>query len=410
MKPTALLACTSTWFPASRLAMALTNASFTVDAVCPFRHSLARLRCVRRTYRHYGFFPAASFLDAIKASKPDLIVPCDDVAVRHLHRLYSMTSNSGDAGSIAAMIARSLGSPQNYPVLYRRAEFLQVAKEERIRVPTTQELTQMSDLTGWADAHGYPIVLKADSTSGGEGVRIVHTREEVLRAFKSLSAPPVLARAFKRSLIDEDSSLVARSVFRRGSRLSAQTFIRGREATSTVACWNGSVLAGLHFEVMCKTSSTGHSTVLRLIENAEISAAVEKIVRRLGLSGVNGFDFMIETDTGKPYLIEINPRTTQVAHLPMGSGRDLPAALFSFVTGNPIQEASKVTENEVIALFPQEWKRDSASAYLRTGYHDVPWGEPELIRACVRRRRKQWAFYAEHEGLRVPTPARIPRS
>jgi len=35
-----------------------------------------------------------------------------------------------------------------------------------------------------------------------------------------------------------------------------------------------------------------------LIENAEMSAAAEEMVGQLNLSGLQGFDFMLEADTG----------------------------------------------------------------------------------------------------------------
>ncbi|MFY9646646.1 MAG: ATP-grasp domain-containing protein, partial [Terriglobales bacterium] len=135
-------------------------------------------------------------------------------------------------------------------------------------------------------------------------------------------------------------------------------------------------------------------TVVRLLENAEVSSAVEKAVRRMGLSGLCGFDFMLEAGTGNAYLIEINPRATQVAHLGLGLGRDLPAALYSAVTGEKVRVAASTTENPTIALFPHEWARDPQSDFLRTGYHDVPWNTPELVHACIRRSRKQSQWYS----------------
>src|SRR5277367_6638419 len=116
-----------------------------------------------------------------------------------------------------------------------------------------------------------------------------------------------------------------------------------------------------------------------------MAAAAEKMVRRLQLSGMQGFDFMLEAESRAAYLIEINPRATQVGHLSVGAGRDLPSALVSAITDTPVAAAPKMTENDTIALFPQEWLRDPSSAFLRSGYHDVPWGEPELLRACVRK-------------------------
>jgi carbamoylphosphate synthase large subunit len=134
---------------------------------------------------------------------------------------------------------------------------------------------------------------------------------------------------------------------------------------------------------------------VRWIDNSEISTAVDKIVRRMGLSGLCGFDFMLEAQTGNAYLIEINPRATQVGHLTLGAGRDLPAALYGAVTDSDARVKQAVTSNNTIALFPHEWARDPQSEFLRTGYHDVPWETPELVHACIRRSRKQSSWYGQ---------------
>ena len=67
-----------------------------------------------------------------------------------------------------------------------------------------------------------------------------------------------------------------------------------------------------------------------------MSIATERMARRLNLSGMHGFDFMLESQTGNAYLIEINPRATQVGHLTLGLGRDIPAALYSAVSGEVV--------------------------------------------------------------------------
>jgi hypothetical protein len=140
-----------------------------------------------------------------------------------------------------------------------------------------------------------------------------------------------------------------------------------------------------------------------------MSAAVEKMTRRLSLSGLYGFDFMLEAGTGNAHVIEINPRATQVGHLSLGPGHDLPAALYAALSGKAVQPAEKVTEKDTIALFPQEWIRDPESAFLQSGYHDVPWEEPELVRDCVNNRRKQSAWYSRAGRKRASSAARPPK-
>jgi biotin carboxylase len=285
---------------------------------------------------------------------------------------------------------------------------MELAEQEGIRVPKSEVVRNKEDLRVSITRMGFPVVLKANATSGGDGVSIVHTLEEAQHALRALAAPPLVIRAAKRALFDQDLTLVWPSLLRKRYVVNAQAFVPGREATIAIACWKGTVLASLHFEVLKKQDAGGPSTVLRLIENAEMSAAAEKMARRLELSGLHGFDFMLEEQTGNPYLIEINPRATQVGHLTLGPGRDLPAALHAAVTGELIRTAPKLTENDTIALFPQEWIRNPASAFLRSGYHDVPWEEPDLIRVCIRR-RCQTAWYLQQKWIESLLRVRRPR-
>jgi len=409
MKPTVLLAMTTRWIPTVRLAMALKTAGFTVDALCLPGHPLEKTEAARKAYPYNSLAPLRSFASAITACKPDLILPGDDLATMQLHALYEREFNrGGKAAPICCVIERSLGSPSSFSQVYARAGLLEIAREEDIRAPKTEVLTNVNQLREWGAHRGFPAVLKSNGSSGGEGVRIVHTQERAERAFRTLQAPPLLARAVKRALVDGDKTLILPSLLRRRSEINIQEYVPGREATSIVACWQGTLLAGMHFEVLSKTNPTGPASVMRLIDSDEMSIVAEKIVRRLNLSGLVGFDFMLEEQTGDPYLIEVNPRATQVGHLTLGPGRDLPAALYAALTGEEIREAPNATENRTIALFPQEWKRNPDSPFLQSGYHDVPWEEPELIRSVVHGTGKQLQRTFDKERVRAFSPVRLP--
>jgi len=202
--------------------------------------------------------------------------------------------------------------------------------------------------------------------------------------------------------VDHDPTLVWPSLVRQRYVVNAQAFVLGCEATTAVACWQGRVLAALHFQVLKKRDSAGPATVVRTIENEEMSSAVCKMVRRLQLSGLHGFDFMVEANTGRAHLIEMNPRATQVGHLTLGPGRDIPGALYAAVSGETPRLAPKVTELDTIALFPQEWIRDPSSEFLQTAYHDVPWDEPALVRDCAINHRRQRSWYSRGVPKTLP--------
>ncbi|HEY2121217.1 MAG TPA: ATP-grasp domain-containing protein [Candidatus Acidoferrum sp.] len=383
--------------------MSLAQAGFSVEAVSPPEHPFEKTSVIRRTYVYRGLSPLNSLAEAITAAKPDLIIPNDDLAVEQLHALYAREHKQATptAQEICALLEKSLGTPASFRTVYERDSFIEVAGKEGIRVPRASAINSIDDLKRCINDIGLPLVLKSNGSSGGDGVRIVRSLDEAVRALRALQAPPLLARAIKRSLADQDRTLIWPSLARRRSAVSAQSFIAGREATNLVACWEGKVLAGLHFEVLNKGISSGPASVLRLIENAEMLDTAEKMVSRLNLSGLHGFDFMIEANTGHAYLIEINPRSTQVGHLTLGPGRDLPAALYSAVTGKEIQEAPKVTEKDTIALFPQEWLRDSESENLKTAYHDVPWEEPELVQVCISKSQKWRSKTLQQERVKA---------
>ncbi len=395
MSPTILLSTTKHWVPTARLAASLSHAGFRVEALCPSRHPIGEARAASRIHTYRGLAPLRSLAQALASSQPDLIVPGDDLALAHVHEIYRLRkSYVKELPELAPLIERSLGLPEAFPILQARAAFMDLARAEGVRIPETAAIGSSEEVRNWVERAGFPTVFKADGTSGGEGVRIVGTAAEAQRAFRQLQAPPLLARALKRAVADQDRTLLRPAMLRQRAEVSAQAWVAGYEATSTIACWKGEVLASLHFGVLRKGNAAGHATVVRRIENIEMSMAVAKLVGRMRLSGFCGFDFMLEADTGHAYLIEINARATQVGHLTLGPGRDLPAALYAAATGHPIATAPALTRNETIALFPHEWARDPQSEFLRTAYHDVPWDMPELVRSCVRRSRQQSAWYS----------------
>jgi hypothetical protein len=395
VKPKVLVVTTFRWYPTARLAMALANAGCTVEILCPAGHPVSKTKAADRMHDYNGLTPVRSLRYAIAQAAPELIVPGDDLATLHLHRLYDLEKRNGQADSaVCALIERSLGAAENFPVAYARTAFMKLAEEESIRIPKTEVIQDLNHLKDWNAGNGFPAVLKANGTSGGYGVRVVNTMQDAERAFRFLQAPPRFLRAAKHALLDRDATLIWPSLRRRKFVVNAQAFVEGKEATTAIACWQGKVLAALHFEVINKRSSSGPATVVRRIDNPEMAAAAEKMARRLNLSGVHGFDFMLEEQTGHAYLIELNPRATQVCHLALGAARDIPAALYAAVSGKDEQPAPVVTEKDTIALFPQEWTRDSESQFLQAAYHDVPWEEPELIRDCVNNRRKQSSWYS----------------
>lgn len=363
--------------------MALARAGFSVEAVCPRNHPVLQTSVVQKVHAYSGFAPALSFSNAIAASAPDLVVPGDEHAVQCLRYLCDRARGK-TAEPIRMLIEKSLGPAESLRVLGSRTAVMRVAREESIRCPKSEIVADVTQVKTCSEELLFPLVLKADGTSGGEGVRIVRTIEEAKRGLRALRAPLSVLRVVKRAMVDRELEWVVPTLLRQGHQVNAQEFVDGIDTTSLAACWKGNVLASVHLEVVKKQYKNGPASVMRRMELPEMDLAISKLVKRLNLSGFHGFDFLIEKGTEKPFLIEVNPRPTQVGHLTFGSGRDLPAALYAAIASTPVDEARPITQNDTIALFPQEWVRNPSSMFLRSAYHDIPWEEPELIRAGTR--------------------------
>lgn len=384
--PKILLSATLRWTIAARLAVAFDDMGCTVEAICPRQQQAARTRAVRRIHRLAPLTPLVSLRQAIERSAADLVIPCDDNAAVQLAQLYAQAGKAGhEAPLVRAVIARSLGRPEACARVTARAELMSLAASEGVRVPPTAAVTTRQELDTWLALHPLPAVLKVDATWGGLGVAIVTNSDEARRAFARMSARPSLRHALARLLLDRDVSHLLTRARDAPRNVTVQDYIVGAPANRAVACWQGRVLAGSSVEAIQTQHATGPATVVRVIGNTEMSEAVERLVKRLGLSGLWGVDFVIEAATGAAYLIEMNPRATPICHLPLGPGHDLPAALYAQCTGSAPHTTIVPITRDVIALFPGEWRRDPASPYLRSAYHDIPWGEDGLVQECIAR-------------------------
>jgi biotin carboxylase len=337
-------------------------------------------------YRHYPYRlldPVGSLETAVVAAAPDLIVPCDEPATADLQQLAERAAAAPHLSAAFRAIESSLGSAANLKKLTERAYVLKAAADGGAVVPASAAVANTADLRAWLSANGFPAYLKADGTFAALGVRQVHTYEEAEAAFRALHAPPRAMTTVNRMVFHRDPSLLIPLFARHRPAISVQRSVPGVDVNSTIFCWRGRVLASLNMQVVTVRYRFGPSTVLRRIHNAGMDRTAEILAARLNLSGFYGLDFILEEQTGIAWLLEMNSRATQIPHLALGPGHDLPAAAFAAITGLPVRPRPPVTNEATIALFPQEWNRDPASPLIRSAYHDVPWESPTLVRACI---------------------------
>jgi len=332
-------------------------------------------------WHSYGAFrPLHALRRAIEIAKPDLLVPCDERAVRHLHELYAITPSE----KIRTLIERSLGDADSFGITAARHDLLTLAGAHGARVARSMALRSLGDLRVWGEQQPFPWVLKADGSWAGFGVRIVRTLEDAETAYRQMIRPASLRLAMREAVLEHDLFWIAPWLRAAEPAMSVQAYVDGWPANCAVACWEGEVLAIISAESVTTASQTGPSTVARIIDNQEMRDAARRVVRALRCSGLVGFDFMLEASTGAAHMIEMNPRVTPISTVRLGPGSDLVEALLARLSGRGVSDRTPVTERDLIVYFPHTWQHDPSNTFLQTGYHDVPWEEPALVRALMR--------------------------
>ena len=378
-EPTALIVATVHWASTTRLCLALAEGGFNVVALAPPHHALHRIDSIHSAGIGRTRAQAVRCIGARLAGDVDLVIPADEGAIELVHATYVAALASGSAAHrrIAEVIEDSLGSAAAFTMGGRKSRFVALAREEGVLVPETWQIENLAGLDALLAGRSFPLVLKQDESFGGLGVHIVNDRTEAAQAFRALCAKGTAWAALKMTLRKLDPGRLAR----RSRPIALQQYIAGRPANRAVACHRGRVLAGLTVEALQTTNATGPATVVRVVDRADMADVAARLVARLHLSGLVGFDFVIERGTDRAFLLEMNVRPTQICHLAFGADSDMVGALANRHGATTGRRALPAMSERTIAFYPQEVWRDPGSAYLVTAFHDVPWHVPAFVDA-----------------------------
>jgi hypothetical protein len=345
--------------------------------------------------RHRGLWLGAIFArlhleTAVREFKADLIVPLDDIAAKLLRML---AGSQVITGRLKKLLGTSFGAREGYTAVCSRAGLMQVATELGIRQPRTAIVADVEAALLAAADWGYPVVLKAEHTSGGSGVQIASDPGELRAAFLSLVGRRNVRNRFRGAMRQSIWNLAGMTRMARMPPV-LQEMVPGVPAMRSVSSWEGRVLDGVSFVAeKIHPEPTGASTMVRNVDNAEMEEAARLIVAKLGCSGFVSFDFMVDAEGGAR-LIEMNPRPIGTTHLGQLFGHDPCAALVACLRDEdwaPAPQPRALAKDTVIALFPKEMERDPSNlgrlceAGIR---HDVPHSDPAVVANYLRRLTK----------------------
>lgn len=320
------------------LVTALRESGFAVEVVCQADHPLCALG--DPPIRHpVGFLGPASvgpfgatgaIAAAARRAAPAMIVPCDDLAVSALHKLYVHTRSL----SLKRLLRRSIGDPRAYAAAASRSRIQTIARALGVRAPRTFPVDSAAALTAILDDLGYPAVIKRDHTWAGEGVMVVGDRDQALASWRRLTNAHTVQTALGK-VPDQGVRYALAGFSRAPPMLDVQEYVAGAPANRAVACRDGAVLAGISAVALETASPTGPARTVRILEHPEMTRTAEVIARRLNANGLLGLDFILSEDGARASLLEVNARATPLAAVCAGASADLTGALFTAVADRP---------------------------------------------------------------------------
>lgn len=379
------MALNENWTGISRLPSGLKRVGFDVAALCPRNSFLAKTRYLDAslTYPVFtytrGKIIYALMVYSLLRFKPDLIIPGDEDALMALQNLANTLDGTPLRG-LSEMIRKSIAPREFDHLMLNKSRFVEKCQEWGIRVPKNVRVESLETALKLAPEFGYPLVLKFDFGYGASGVSVCRNEEDLRRGYEKYQKSDFLAllKGWIKSCFFVTQKESENSV-------SLQQYINGQVGQVPFCSRQGTVFsANPMIKFKTYPGETGPTSVSKGLESAEIAAAAETVAGNLRFTGFGSLDFIIDEKTQKPYVIELNPRPTPTCHFGLEfCSQDLCDAFYRGLNGHEI--VTKPFKPFVVALFPNEQKRDPNSPFLKEGYHDIPQNDPELVAELVSR-------------------------
>ncbi|TQR11852.1 carboxylate--amine ligase [Psychrobacillus lasiicapitis] len=214
-----------------------------------------------------------------------------------------------------------LPTKSSYAVAADKYETMRLATKQKIDCPATYLAKNLEDLREIAEMASFPLIIKPRKSSGSRGIRQVPNKEALVPIFLEIR------QEYAEVLIQEFIPLGDRydvCLLYDGNHEIRASFVQ-REVR--------------HFPI-----AMGPSTVQESVIYDDLIERSKKLLKPLGWSGIVEVEYMMDSRTNVPILLEINPRFWNSLDLSIQSGIDFPYLLYQLAQG---EEVSVPTHYEI---------------------------------------------------------------
>ncbi len=203
-------------------------------------------------------------------------------------------------------------------IAINKDQTLEIAKQLGLSIPRGVNVGSLNEVSAALRQIGLPAVVKpVESWLWGE------------QRGKRLACQLVTTSDEAKHAVEELTSLGGSTIF--------QQFLSGRREAISFLCANGEMYARFAQWAKRTDPPLGGTSVLRqsITVPEDIGNQAERLVREIELEGYSEVEFRRDS-TGKPYLMEINPRLSASVEVAVRAGVDFPYLLYQWANGDPI--------------------------------------------------------------------------
>lgn len=201
--------------------------------------------------------------------------------------------------------------------VHDKARATALARELGIPVP---ELTAIpaswDEVERLAPKLKYPVIMKLRKSCSGSGQRKAENPDQLLKAYRTI------VKQF--SIPESELPLMQRFV--KGSLLSSVTLAKDGEILGRI------VFRGLHVYPI----TGGTSCLKEIIDRSDIDEYDALLIKKLKWTGFMSFDYIEDSETGKAYFIDGNPRMAPGMITAFAGGTDLLAGYVDMLYDRPV--------------------------------------------------------------------------
>jgi predicted ATP-grasp superfamily ATP-dependent carboligase len=251
-------------------------------------------------------------VELVKQNHYDFVLPTDDVSAELLAAERQRVEN----------YARLPIPPyETFMKARDKSKTLKIAMEQDVPCPATFFPDEES-IDEIARRASFPVLVKANISSGARGISAVEKREDLARTYETVKA-------------EYGECHVQEFIPKGGLQYKADLFLDERQDLKASIVYSKL----RYFPV-----NGGSSVVNRTVRYPQIIDNAYRLLKAMGWRGFADFDFITDPRDGIPKLMEINPRVPACFRITLAAGIDFSSMIAKFAMG---EEVSKVEDYAV---------------------------------------------------------------